>query len=165
MLGKDRNGLNLVIRNINRDELKRLIDKLVEIYSSGYEGLERYAYQTPERVKKYINWLFRQDPKGFFVAFVNHHPVGFIGGHRDWFFAGKVYGEIHEIVVQPEFRSMGIASKLLKKVLDYFKESGKTTAGLWVGTTNESAKKFYSKQGFEYKGTFGKWERWEKKLL
>ncbi|MCX7831492.1 MAG: GNAT family N-acetyltransferase [Actinobacteria bacterium] len=165
MLSEDSNDLNLVIRNINRDELKRFIDQFVEIYFSGYKGFEIYAYQTPERVKKYINWLYRQDPKGFFVAFVNHYPVGFIGGHKDWFFAGKVFGEIHEIVVRPEFKSMGIASKLLKKVLDYFKESGKTKAGLWVGVTNEPAKKFYLKHGFEYRGTFGKWERWEKKLF
>lgn len=164
MIDPEATEFNLVIRNIDRDELKRHLDTLIEIYFKGYEGLEEYAYKTKERVKKYINWLYRQDPKGFFVAFLNHYPVGFVGGHKDWFFAGRVYGEIHEIVVSPEFRSMGIASKLLDAVTDYFIKSGRKLIGLWVGVGNEKAKKFYLKNGFKYKGTYGKWERWEKEV-
>lgn len=164
MFDPEATELNLVIRNISRDELKRFSERLVEIYLSGYRGLESYAYSTPEKARKYINWLYRHDPEGFFVAFVNHNPVGFLGGHKDWFFGGRFYGEIHEIVVSPEFRSLGIASQLLKRALDYFSKNGKKVAGLWVGVTNEVAKKFYAKHGFEYKGTYGKWERWEKNL-
>jgi ribosomal protein S18 acetylase RimI-like enzyme len=156
--------LNVVIRNIDRDELKRFMSRLTDIYFDAYKGLERYAYNTPERVKKYLLWLHRSDPKGFFVAFVNHNPVGFIGGNKDWFFAGKLFGEIHEIVVSPEYRGLGISSDLLKKELEYFKASGRKTAGLWVGVTNDSAKRFYEKHGFMYQGTYGKWERWEKDL-
>lgn len=164
MIDPDATEFNLVIRNINRDELKRFLEILVDIYFSAYRGFERYAYKTPERVRKYLNWLYRQDPKGFFVAFINHHPVGFIGGHKDWFFDGKLFGEIHEIVVHPDFRSMGIASKLLQEVIEYFKRSGRKVAGLWVGVTNEPAKNFYVKHGFRYKGTYGNWERWEREL-
>jgi len=164
MIEPDATELNLVIRNIDRDELKRFQKRLIDIYFSAYRGLERYAYDSPEKAKKYINWLYRSDPKSFFVAFVNHYPVGFIGGNHNWFFAGKTYGEVHEIVVDPEFRGMGIASGLLEAELDYFKRSGQKLVGLWVGVTNEAAKNFYRKHGFIYRGTFGKWERWEKEI-
>lgn len=164
MIEPDATELNLVIRNIDRDELKRFQERLIDIYFDAYRGLEKYAYDSPEKVKKYINWLYRSDPKSFFVAFVNHYPVGFIGGNHNWFFAGKTYGEVHEIVVDPEFRGLGIASSLLEAELDYFRRRGQKIAGLWVGVANEAAKKFYRKHGFKYRGTFGKWERWEKEI-
>lgn len=155
---------NINIRSIDRNELKRFMKSLVEIYTEGYRGLEKYAYSTPEKIKKYIQWLYRSDKDGFFVAFDGHKPIGFAGTNASWYFAGKVFGEIHEIVVHPDYSGRGIGSQLLDRSIEYLRKHGRTRAGLWVGVTNEGAKKFYLKNGFKPEGVYGRWERWEKEI-
>ncbi|WP_333785267.1 GNAT family N-acetyltransferase [Thermocrinis sp.] len=142
------------------------IEELAKMYLEGYKGLEEYAYTHPEDVLAYLNWLFRRDIAGIFVAVLDGKKVGFIASDGNWFSKreGKVVGAIHELVVLPEYRGLGIGKKLLERAIQYFKERGLDTVELWVGDENAWAIEFYKKQGFVEKDRFNYWIRMTKTI-
>ncbi len=154
--------VNFVIERARREDLKDLID----IYLEGYKGLEEYSYTHPEDVRAYMDWLWRRDPEGIFVAKVEGKKVGFVAGDANWFSkrSGKRVGAVHEIVVLPDFRGMGIGKALMEKILDYFSKKGLDTAELWVGDGNFRAMEFYRKLSFKESGRYNYWVRMVKDL-
>ncbi|WP_448587317.1 N-acetyltransferase family protein [Thermocrinis sp.] len=150
------------IEKANSDD----IEDLARIYLQGYSGLEEYAYTHIEDAIAYLNWLFRRDVAGVFVAVLDGKKVGFIASDGNWFSKreGKVVGAIHELVVLPEYRSMGVGKILLNRAIQYFKERGLDTAELWVGDENTRALEFYKKHGFKEKDRFNYWIRMTKSL-
>lgn len=142
------------------------IKDLVEVYLQGYKGLEEYSYTHPEDVQAYLNWLFRRDVAGIWVAEEEGKIVGFIASDGNWFSKreGKVVGAIHELVILPEYRNKGIGKALVQKAIEYFKSRGLDTAELWVGDKNTQALEFYKSLGFEEKDRFNYWIRMTKPL-
>jgi ribosomal protein S18 acetylase RimI-like enzyme len=137
------------------------LDKLAELYLEGYRGLEEYSYTHPEDVRAYMRWLWRRDPEGIFVARVGDDIVGFVAGDANWFSKRehKKVGAIHEIVVHPSYRGMGIGQALMERILNYFREKGLSKVELWVGDENHSAIEFYRKFGFREGGQYNYWLR------
>jgi len=142
------------------------IKDLIEVYLQGYKGLEEYSYTHPEDVQAYLNWLFRRDVAGIWVAEEDGKIVGFIASDGNWFSKreGKVVGAIHELVILPEYRNKGIGKALVEKVIEYFKSRGLDTAELWVGDKNTQALEFYKSLGFEERDRFNYWIRMTKPL-
>ncbi|MGK0689078.1 MAG: GNAT family N-acetyltransferase [Aquificaceae bacterium] len=142
------------------------IKDLVEVYLQGYKGLEEYSYTHSEDVQAYLNWLFRRDVAGIWVAEEDGKIVGFVASDGNWFSKreGKVVGAIHELVILPEYRNKGIGKALVEKVIEYFKSRGLDTAELWVGDKNTQALEFYKSLGFEEKDRFNYWIRMTKPL-
>jgi mycothiol synthase len=151
---------NLTCRNIDYQEFRSLLPEITQVYLSAYEDYPQYSYHSPKKVKRYLKWLYKGDPKGFFVAFHKERVVGFLSAHASWedFFEGEV-GEIHELAVDKKFQGKGVGKMLIQKALAYLKESGQERVGLWVGEENKRAKKFYQKMGFVSERKWGKWER------
>lgn len=142
------------------------IKDLVEVYLQGYKGLEEYSYTHSEDVQAYLNWLFRRDVAGIWVAEEDGKIVGFVASDGNWFSKreGKVVGAIHELVILPEYRNKGIGKALVEKVIEYFKSRGLDTAELWVGDKNTQAFEFYKSLGFEERDRFNYWIRMTKPL-
>lgn len=142
------------------------IKDLVEVYLQGYKGLEEYSYTHSEDVQAYLNWLFRRDVAGIWVAEEDGKIVGFVASDGNWFSKreGKVVGAIHELVILPEYRNKGIGKALVEKVIEYFKSRGLDTAELWVGDKNTQALEFYKSLGFEERYRFNYWIRMTKPL-
>ncbi|MDW8066710.1 MAG: GNAT family N-acetyltransferase [Aquificaceae bacterium] len=142
------------------------IKELVEVYLRGYRGLEEYSYTHPDDVQAYLNWLFRRDVAGIWVAEENGRIVGFVASDGNWFSKreGKVVGAIHELIVLPEYRNRGIGKALVEKALEYFRSRGLDIAELWVGDENTRAIEFYKKLGFEEKDRFNYWVRMTRSL-
>ncbi|HCO39572.1 MAG TPA: N-acetyltransferase [Aquificaceae bacterium] len=142
------------------------IKDLIEVYLQGYKGLEEYSYTHPEDVQAYLNWLFRRDVAGIWVAEEDGKIVGFVASDGNWFSKreGKVVGAIHELVILPEYRNKGIGKALVQKAIEYFKSRGLDTAELWVGDKNTQALEFYKSLGFEEKDRFNYWIRMTKPL-
>ncbi len=147
------------------EDIKPYIKQLTKLYIDAYKGLERYAYTKPKDVRGYIEWLFRRDKNGFFVAFDQKgKPIGFLGADSNWVKNGYPIGEIHELVVSPHARGKGLGKALIEQALQYFKEKGLKRSGLWVGEHNLKAKKLYMDCGFKEVGKKGKWIRMERDL-
>ena len=145
------------IRRARREDLSAFI----EVYTRAYRGLEEYAYTTRRRIKAYFHWLITRDRDGVFVAEVDGEVVGFICSDSRWIsdFAKEEVGAIHELVVLPEYRRMGVARQLMEKALEHLRERGRSVVELWVGVKNRSAMRFYESMGFQARDVVGKWLR------
>lgn len=150
------------IREVRREDA----EIFVEAYIESYRGLENYAYRRRRLAKGYFRWLLGRDSSGFMAAELDGRVVGFVACDTNWFsiFELKKVGEIHEIFVLPECRRRGVASRLLSSALLYAKGKGRDLAELYVGETNEVARKFYEKNGFAAVGKVGKWARMTRRL-
>ncbi len=160
--------MNVIFRKVLPEDQ----NEFVRVYKDSYRDLEEYAYTKTRQIKSYFKWMLSRDRDGFMVAEMesedndNGRIVGFIMVDANWFspFEMKKVGEIHELVVLPEFRRKGIGSKLVSKGFEYMKSKDRKIAELWVGFRNYHAKKFYRKLGFEERDPFGKWIRMTKKV-
>ncbi|WPM32541.1 GNAT family N-acetyltransferase [Hydrogenobacter sp. T-2] len=152
----------MTIRRAEEKDIKILVD----LYLLGYKGLEEYSYTHPDDVQAYLNWLFRRDVAGIWLAEEDSKVVGFVASDGNWFSKreGKVVGAIHELVVLPEYRNRGIGRALVQKALEYFKSRGLDMAELWVGDENKQAIDFYKNLGFEERDRFNYWVRMTKAL-
>jgi ribosomal-protein-alanine N-acetyltransferase len=104
------------------------------------------AYDTlPERYNPSIfNQFYESFPEGFLVALHDHTLVGFLIGIK----TTKNTARILMLSVNNNNRKQGIGSALLKKFLSEMKNHEIKQVELEMRTTNESALKFYIKQGF-----------------
>ncbi|MEJ7553237.1 MAG: GNAT family N-acetyltransferase, partial [Aquificaceae bacterium] len=145
----------MTIRRAEEKDIKILVD----LYLLGYKGLEEYSYTHPDDVQAYLNWLFRRDVAGIWLAEEDSKVVGFVASDGNWFSKreGKVVDAIHELVVLPEYRNRGIGRALVQKALEYFKSRGLDMAELWVGDENKQAIDFYKNLGFEERDRFNYW--------
>jgi [ribosomal protein S18]-alanine N-acetyltransferase len=62
-------------------------------------------------------------------------------------------GHIHNLAVSKDYRRIGIASELVRDVIDDLRENGCRVIFLEVRDSNEAAKKIYRKFNFEIIGT------------
>lgn len=154
--------INFTIERATVDD----IPELVKVYMEGYRNLQEYAYTHEDDVKAYLQWLFRRDIAGVFVAKFNGKIVGFVASDGNWYSKreGKVVGAIHELVILPAYRRLGIGRGLINKAFEYFKERGIDVAELWVGDENYEAINFYKKLGFKEKDKFNYWIRMTKDI-
>ncbi|AEC51790.1 ribosomal protein s18 alanine acetyltransf erase related protein [Pyrococcus sp. NA2] len=152
------------MEKVKIERLKRLdrevLDQLVKVYMSGYQGLEEYGGEGEDYARDYIEWCWKRAPDGFFVAKVGDKIVGFIVCDRDWFsrYEGKVVGAIHEFVVDKAWQGKGIGKKLLITCLDFLNKYNDIIE-LWVGEKNYGAMKLYERFGFKKVGKSGIWIR------
>ena len=139
---------------------KKALNELIDVYMSGYEGLEEYGGEGRDYARNYIKWCWKKASDGFFVAKVGDKIVGFIVCDKDWFskYEGRIVGAIHEFVVDKKFQGKGIGRKLLITCLDFLGKYNDTIE-LWVGEKNYGAMNLYEKFGFKKVGKSGIWVR------
>ena len=88
--------------------------------------------------------LFGKEPLKFLVAEANGKIVGStIVNNR------RKFGYISTVMVHPDYRRKGIATRLVTDALGYIQRRKMARAVLHVDSTNETAKSLYSKLGFE----------------
>lgn len=158
---------NVVIKKVEgENEFQHIIPRLTEILFSAYQEFPEYGVENEAEAERYLWWLYRADPDGMFLAYVEDEMAGFIASHSQWWdkYIGVFVGEIHEISVDSAFHGMGIGSRLMKVAEDYFVENKRTVAGLWVGVKNDTAIRFYEKRGYVRAEVRGPWLRMRKYL-
>ncbi len=139
---------------------QEILERLIEIYMRGYEGMREYGGEGEGYAKRYLRWCWGKAKDGFFVAKVGDEIAGFIVCDNDWYskYEGRTVGAIHEFVVDKKFQGHGIGHKLMETCLDYLSRYNDRIE-LWVGEKNEGAMRFYEGYGFRKVGQSGIWVR------
>ncbi len=143
-----------------KDLDQETLEKLVEIYMRGYEGMREYGGEGEGYAKRYLRWCWNKAKDGFFVARIGDEIVGFIVCDRDWYsrYEGRIVGAIHEFVVDKKFQGHGIGHMLMGKCLEYLGKYNDRIE-LWVGEKNYNAMRFYEEYLFRRANRSGIWVR------
>jgi len=117
---------------------------------------EHLAPSIIEGLKKHTGY------RGFFVS-INNEIVALANCNLSFgTFATLPLLNIHDFIVLPEFRKMGIGQFLMNKISDYATNEGCIKLTLEVRGDNTKAKNLYKKAGFSEGET--PYLFWEKKL-
>jgi ribosomal-protein-alanine N-acetyltransferase len=116
-------------------------------------AIEQASFTNPWTREMYLAELKNQGVSFFFLARDNRRQI--VGFCSFW----RVLDELHinNLAVTPEFRRAGIASALLRRVLDEGLQLGTRRTMLEVRRSNTSARGLYEKFGFTIKGIRSKY--------
>ena len=102
--------------------------------------------------QKFLEGCLHSEDKLLLVAEDNGKLMGYAAGEihtRSPIFKHSENGYINDVFVEEEFRKLGIASKFLTELKDWFKSKNIKHVELSVLANNEVAKKTWAKFGFE----------------
>lgn len=109
--------------------------------------VERLSFTIPWSKKAFIQELTENKFSLYISALLDGNAVGYAGM---W----KIFDEGHitNIAVHPEFRKIGIGSRLLEKLINISREMKIEKLTLEVRKSNVAAKNLYLKYGFKEEG-------------
>lgn len=143
---------DVTIRPFRPDDLDRLRAIMVDAFDgvSIDQGMEaRFGiingHDWRWRKGRHLDADVAREPEGIFVAEIDGESVGFISSWQDHE-AGV--GHIPNISLTPECRGKGIGRRLIKLVLDRFRESGLRAARIETLVQNEVGNHLYQSMGF-----------------
>ncbi len=93
----------------------------------------------------------------FFVAYINQKPVATGSLH----FSDNNHAGIHDVLVLEEHRGQGIATYMMKYLINYCQQKGIGQVGL--STSSDPGYRIYEKLGFKLIGKF-EWYEWSRKI-
>ena len=127
------------IRHYQPSDLKKLLPLYVDL-----------GYPTDKRsLEKRLSHLLKQPNYQLQVALLDDRVVGFIGFSKMYFFERDgFYYRILALVVGKSYRHQGLATLLLKKLID--QKGQRQPVGLLVDKGNPGAERLYRSLGFEY---------------
>ena len=133
MVGKELNGL--------------FIDAMTVADLPGILAIETVSFKTPWSETLFYNEIF----KAIAVARVARIKGKIVG----YLCANIILDEGHilNLAVHPEYRGLGIASRLIHEVLEIMRADNCRSVFLEVRVSNEEARKMYEKFGFGLLGT------------
>lgn len=126
--------MNIVIDFMEEKDIDEVLD------------ISSVSFSIPWSKSSYIQELTNPVAK-YFVAKIDNKVVGFIG---TWMILDESH--ITNIAVHPNYRKQGIASMLLKKLLNHCKNQGCIAYTLEVRSGNKAARSLYEKHNFKQDG-------------
>jgi ribosomal protein S18 acetylase RimI-like enzyme len=152
-LKADRLNGNVLIRDFRKSDLDDLLRLLPvcnaeEFTASGFD---------PDHVRGMVNRWFGWGGRFLFglLGLFGSKPLKFLAAEADGKLVGTTMvedrgklGSISVVMVDPDFRRRGIATRLMTHALKYIRQRGKARAVLGVLSTNINATDMYVKLGF-----------------
>lgn len=129
-------------------ELQEYISAIVreEFNVVGNDFREKYFLKTMEEIQKYEGKIFlaleNSEVIGVIVGVINNDNV------NNYDFKAPKRGRIVDLVVSENYQDMGIGSRLLERMEDYFKSVQCSGVLLDVFAYNEKAYSLYKKHGY-----------------
>ena len=119
-------------------------------YETYHKDFYNIEYLKDEHIIDYFSSFCTRKDRKAFIAVDTHQIVGYITVYIDerpdyWHI--KKIGEISGLMVQKEYRRMGIAEKLLEKAERFFKEKDLAYFTVFTSVANQGAIDFYRKKG------------------
>ena len=155
---RPRKNRQRVVKTIVRKFEVRDLDQVLTL-------AERYASWDATPTKADIEGFHSANPECFFVAEVGKRIVGFIYGTEsnppaetlDRWKSRKV-GSIETLAVDEKYRRRGIATSLVRVLIDLFRQKRIDLVTLSVPAVEKAAVKLYEKIGFKPRAYF-LWKR------
>ena len=119
-----------------------VIEKFSDEYIKILAELEKICFSVPWSEAGLAAELTNSYAR-FFVAKINGKIVGYIGAHN---VLGEVY--ITNVAVFPNYRKKGVATELIKKLINTAFDENSDFVTLEVRKSNRSAIELYEKNGF-----------------
>ncbi len=150
----DEVDVQVLIRDFRKADLASLLKLLPTCFANEFEvtGFDpdhvtymvNRGYGSVGRLVRGLLRVVGKEPMKFLVAEVDGKIVGTTIVSDQ----GKL-AYIASVMVDPDYRRRGIASKMIESALDYVRERGKARAVLHVETKNEPAIGVYTNMGFK----------------
>ena len=139
----------MVIRSITERDIDAIIE--IDLRVTG-EPKPDYWYR---KLSLYLKGggdytVFKIDRQLARVAEVKGEVVGFmLGDVRSWEFGQPMCGWITDLAVDPNYRRLGIARRLLAEFLDYFRERGLKVVRTMAHWADGDIISYFHAMGFE----------------
>lgn len=154
--------MNQHIRYATSDDL----ETIMEIYNHAILHTTAVYTYEPTQIEERRQWLAQKQRENYlvFVYEGDGTVLGFAtyGPFRKW--PAYQYTIEHSIYVSPDARRQGVASQLLKVVIEDATANGYQTIVAGIEDSNEESLKLHEKMGFNNMGTLAKvgyqFERW-----
>jgi ribosomal-protein-alanine N-acetyltransferase len=145
---------NVLIRDLRKSDLKYLLDLYLTCFANEFEvsgfdpdhmaDMVNRGFGVTGRLVMGLLRFFGKEPVRLLVAEIGGRVVG-----TTIVSPGEKSGYISSVMVHPDFRRKGIATRLVTSALDYIRKKNKVRAVLHVDSTNDSAISIYVKLGFK----------------
>lgn len=123
--------MDIVVRPMTKDD----IDEVMEI--------ENLCFSVPWSREAFLMEITKNKCARYVVAEVDSRVVGY-GGF--WIVIDE--GHITNIAVHPDYRSIGVGTEIVKKLIDIAKKNAITAMTLEVRESNTVAQHLYTRFGF-----------------
>jgi ribosomal protein S18 acetylase RimI-like enzyme len=144
---------NVLIRDFRKSDLDDLL-RLLPVCNA--EEFEASGFD-PDHVRGMVNRWFGWGGRFLFglLRLFGKRPLKFLAAETDGKLVGTTivedrgkWSSISVVMVDPDFRRRGIATRLMTRALEYVRQRGKVRAVLGVLSTNVPAMDMYVKLGF-----------------
>jgi len=110
-------------------------------------AIERAVFSAPWTENMLRRELLLPLARNFTAQIGGERIVGYL---NCWFIAGEVH--LHRIAVRADQQRKGVASALLRAMIDLANQEGARYATLEVSSANEPARRLYERFGFKVRG-------------
>ncbi|MDQ0657689.1 GNAT family N-acetyltransferase [Paenibacillus sp. W2I17] len=154
-MNEDRKQETYIIRNIQRDEADIYWPLRLEALKTHPEAFGASFELSIQLPMSEVQERIHNEPDDYILGAytVEGTLAGMMGFKREYGLKLRHKGMIWGVYVAPPYRGSGLASLLLREVLDRGRHlEGIKQINLSVVTTNESARRLYERYGFEVYG-------------
>jgi ribosomal protein S18 acetylase RimI-like enzyme len=136
---------------VKKDEVQKLQDLNDEVFTdnSKYDADLKIDWAQSETGKKYFTEVLEDIESICMLAEDEDKPVGYIVAvPKEFGYRLSKYIEIENMGVSPDYRSKGVGTQLIEKVLGLAKEKGFQKVYVSSYSDNVKAIDFYQRNGF-----------------
>ncbi|WP_458126009.1 N-acetyltransferase family protein [Paenibacillus sp. Z3-2] len=154
-MNKDREQETYIIRNIQRDEADLYWPLRLEALKTHPEAFGASFELSNQLPMSEVQERIHNEPDDYILGAYTEAGTlaGMMGFKREYGLKLRHKGMIWGVYVAPQYRGCGLASRLLREVLDRGRHlEDMKQINLSVVTTNESARRLYERYGFEVYG-------------
>jgi len=139
----------MIIQKVTLTELKQLTE-LFDLYRMFYK-----QESDLEGAKQFLSERISKDESAAFIALDGENPLGFVQLYPSFSSVSmKRSWILNDLYVKKEARGKGVGENLLKKAIEFAKETG--AKGLFLETANDNynAQRLYEKIGFKKEANY-----------
>lgn len=142
----------IIFRPYRPDDLDMLRELTMQLFDGASidQGMEQLfgninGKTWQWRKGRHVDADAKRDAEGIFIAEDNGRIVGAISSWRD---TEAGIGHIPNLLVVPDYQGRGLATRLIRHVIEHFRKHGLTHAKIETLATNEVGNHLYPKLGF-----------------